>query len=197
MSKLSDIKSVWLKEVKDSLGEAGDQSLYESLLNLVGALRLQKKKAFNRFLPLGEYFGDRWLRAQHYGFGEGSSIYDSAVVIGDVQVGENTWIGPNTLLDGSGGLEIGSNCSISAGVQLYSHDSVEWAVSGGDADYEYASTCVGNNSYIGPNSIVTKGVKIGNGCIIGAQSFVCSDVADGQKVAGAPAKPIISRKDDV
>ncbi len=141
-------------------------------------------------MPFGEYFGDRWLRAANYGFDEGSSIYDSAVVIGDVKVGKNTWIGPNTILDGSGELSIGSLCSISAGVQLYSHDSVDWATSGGQASYTYARTSVGDNTYIGPNTIITKGVSIGRGCIIGAQSFVNDDVADGQKVAGSPAQLI-------
>ena len=34
-------------------------------------------------------------------------FYDSVLVIGDVQVGKNTWIGPFVVLDGSGGLEIG------------------------------------------------------------------------------------------
>ena len=29
------------------------------------------------------------------------------MIIGDVKVGKNTWIGPNVILDGSGGLEIG------------------------------------------------------------------------------------------
>ena len=50
-----------------------------------------------------------------------------------VTVGAGTWIGPNTLLDGTGGLSIGASCSISAGVQIYTHDSVMWALSGGTA----------------------------------------------------------------
>jgi len=194
MVKQSSNKSEWLRVLKNSLGEILDQEFYENFVEIVDALRAHKKTAFNRFLPLGEYFGDRWDRAFEYGFGEGSSIYDSAVVIGNVQVGDDTWIGPNTLLDGSGGLTIGSNCSISAGVQLYSHDSVEWATSGGEVEYQYESTQVGDNTYIGPNSIIAKGVTIGTGCIIGAQSFVNSDVADGQRVAGTPAKILMSQK---
>jgi acetyltransferase-like isoleucine patch superfamily enzyme len=194
MAKQPSNKLEWLRAVKNSLGEVLEQDFYENLVEIVDVLRRQKKSAFNRFLPLGEYFGDRWARALEYGFGKGSSIYDSAVVIGDVQVGVDTWIGPNTLLDGSGGLTIGSNCSISAGVQVYSHDSVDWAISGGSASYKYTNTRIGDNTYIGPNSIISKGVTIGSGCIIGAQSFVNSDVADGQRVAGTPAKILMSRK---
>lgn len=146
------------------------------------------KSKFNRVLPFGDYFSDRWEKATYLGFGKGSSIYDSSLVLGNVLVGENTWIGPFTILDGSGGLKIGSNCSISSGVQIYSHDSVKWAVSGGQEKYEYAPTEIGDNCYIGPNVIISKGVKLGNQCIVGANSFVNASFPTGSKIAGNPAK---------
>ena len=92
---------------------------------------IEVAKEWNRGLPFADYLIDRFDRAKSLGFAEGSSIYDSVLVLGGVKVGSHTWIGPFSILDGSGGLEIGSYCSISAGVQIYSHDSVEWAVSGG------------------------------------------------------------------
>lgn len=132
---------------------------------------------------------DRWEKAQMLGFGEGTSIYDSSVVIGDVRVGSNTWIGPFTVLDGSGGgLSIGDNCSISAGVQIYTHDTVSRALSGGMDPICQAPTWVGSNCYFGPNAIISKGVKIGNGCVIGANSFVNCDVPDGYRAYGTPAR---------
>lgn len=131
---------------------------------------------------------DRWERAEALGFGKGSSIYDSAIVLGDVKVGENTWIGPNVVLDGSGGLEIGSNCSISAGVQIYSHDSIQWAISGGKGNYEYAKTIIEDNCYIAPNVIVQKGITIGKGSVIGAISFVNKDIPTGSKAFGTPVE---------
>src|SRR5580765_5458635 len=110
---------------------------------LLGALRAfwrkrrrEVAKRWQRTLPFGDYVVDRWEKARALGFGEGASIYDSALVIGDVKVGEQTWIGPGVVLDGSGGLSIGAYCSISAGVQVYSHDSVEWATSGGEKAIE-------------------------------------------------------------
>src|SRR5687768_10876088 len=90
---------------------------------------------YKRVLPLNELLTDRWEKASYLGFGKGTSIYDSSIVLGDVKIGANTWIGPFTILDGSGGLTIGSNCSISAGAQLYTHDSVKWATSGGKESY--------------------------------------------------------------
>lgn len=148
------------------------------------------KAKFNRVLPSNELFTDRWEKAKYLGFGKGTSIYDSSLVIGDVKVGGNTWIGPFTILDGSGGLEIGDNCSISASVQIYSHDSVQWAISGGKESLGYAKTKIGNNCYIGPGTIISKGIAIGDGVLVGANSFVNQNLLSHKKYAGNPAKEI-------
>ena len=150
--------------------------------------RREVESSFKRTLPFADYIVDRWEKATELGFGEGTSIYDSVLVLGDVKVGNNTWIGPFVVLDGSGGLAIGSNCSISAGVQIYSHDSVKWAISNGTVGYEYAKTSIGNNCYIGPNTIIAKGVSIGDGCVIGANSLVLVDISSGNKAYGSPCR---------
>ncbi len=62
---------------------------------------------FRRYVSLGDLLIDRWETAAHYGFGEGTSCCDNVLIIGDVSVGQNTWIGPNCILDGIGGLQIG------------------------------------------------------------------------------------------
>lgn len=164
--------------------------LLEQLRALFFARRAEVDAEYRRTLPFGDYISDRWEKARTLGFGEGTSIYDSAHVFGDVKVGAGSWIGPFTILDGSGGLEIGSNCSISAGVQIYSHDTVDWAVSGGQAPYAYAATRIGNNCYIGPNTVIAKGVTIGAGCIIGAGSLVLSNIQAGQKAYGSPCRTV-------
>jgi len=165
-----------------------------NLFILIEQLKVELNKKFsvelNRSLPFTDLLFDRWERAQLLGFGNKSSVYDSSYIFGDVYVGENTWIGPFTILDGSGGLKIGSNCSISASVQIYSHDSVKWATSGGTEPYEYESTVIEDNCYIGPNSIISKGVKIGHNSIIGANSFVNKSFPPYSKIAGTPAKII-------
>lgn len=157
---------------------------------LWAARRAYVAARFDRTLPFGDYIVDRWEKARSLGFGEGTSIYDNALVLGPVTVGAHTWIGPNVVLDGSGGLAIGSHCSISAGVQIYSHDTVEWALSGGTAPYAHAPTRVGDRCYIGPNTVIAKGITIGDGCVVGAASVVLSDVPTGSRVAGAPARPL-------
>ncbi|MCK4624099.1 MAG: acyltransferase [Phycisphaerae bacterium] len=155
-------------------------------------MRLQQivQEQWDRSLPLGDYLVDRWEKARMLGFGEGSSVYDSCLLLGDVKVGEHTWIGPFTVMDGSGGLEIGSYCSISAGVQIYTHDTVQWALSGGKALPERAATRIGSYCYLGPNAIVTKGITIGDSCVIGANSLVLEDIPPGSKAFGTPCKVV-------
>mgnify|MGYP000392139441 CR=1 FL=1 len=162
--------------------------IYELLNELKNSLDKEFLEQFKRSLPLNELLVDRWERASFLGFGEGTSVYDSSLIFGNVSVGKNTWIGPFTILDGSGGLIIGDNCSISAGVQIYSHDSVKWAISGGKENYEYKLTKIGNNCYIGPNVIISRGVVLGDGCIVGANSFVNKSFPPGSKIAGNPAR---------
>ena len=154
------------------------------------SLQKKKKRKYNRYLPFGELLIDRTKKASLLNFGEGTTIHDSSYVYGEVAVGKNTWIGPFTILDGSGGLKIGSNCSISTGVQIYSHDTISWATSGGEKPYEYAPVVIEDNCYIGPNSIIQKGITIKKGTIVGANSFVNEDFSEGSKIAGNPAKLI-------
>ena len=163
-------------------------SLIDQLRTLWRERRQEVDARFGRTLPFGDYVVDRWEKARALGFGEGASIYDSALVIGDVKVGEQTWIGPGVVLDGSGGLSIGAYCSISAGVQIYSHDSVAWATSGGEKEIERAATRIGDRCYIGPNTIIAKGISIGDGSVVGAGSVVLSDIPANTTAAGAPCK---------
>lgn len=166
------------------------EQLLNNLRDLWRARRREVDAKYHRTLPLADYVVDRWEKARELGFGEGTSIYDSVLVLGEVEVGHDTWIGPFVVLDGSGGLRIGSNCSISAGVQIYSHDTVAWAVSGGVEKVHRASTRIGNNCYLGPNTIVAKGVTIADGCIVGANSLVLCDLPTGVKAFGTPCRVV-------
>lgn len=165
----------------------------EDLLDrIVAEIRLKRQKLrenFNRHVSVPDLLYDRWETAKFYGFGEGSSCYNNVLIIGDVKVGKNTWIGPNVVLDGSGGLEIGDFVSISAGAQIYTHHTVQWSTSLGVAAVDRAQTKIGNGVYIGPNSIIQMGVTIGDRVVIGAMSFVNCDIEAGERVFGSPARP--------
>ncbi|MCA0431130.1 MAG: acyltransferase [Bacteroidetes bacterium] len=145
---------------------------------------------YNRSLPMADHVNDRWERAQRLGFGKGSNIYDSSYVIGDVKVGENCWIGMFTILDGSGGLSIGNQCTISAGVHIYSHDNVKATLSNNKLPIERLPVYIGNNVYVGPHSVISKSVTLGDFVVVAAQSFVNKSFPDFAIIAGTPAKHI-------
>lgn len=139
---------------------------------------------------MADHFVDRWEKARWLGWGEGSSVYDSCLILGEVRVGADTWVGPFTVLDGSGGLEIGDHCSISAGTQIYTHNTVAASLSGGRDAIERRATRIGSRCYIGPNVIITMGVTIGDGSVIGANSLVMEDVPAGMRAWGTPCRVI-------
>lgn len=162
----------------------------DELRELHRRLDAELRERWQRSLPLDELLSDRWERARELGFGEGASIYAASYVYGDVSVGAGTWIGPFTVLDGTGGLTIGSTCSISAGVQIYTHDTVQWALSGGEADYERSPVRIGDRCHIGAQTVIGPGVTIGNRCVIGAGSFVNRDIDDDSVAVGTPCRVV-------
>lgn len=176
------------KKYLENQGELNKQFNTINELNLV--LEQVFLNDFNRSLPMADHINDRWERAKRLGFGEGTNIYDSSYVIGEVKVGKNCWIGMFTILDGSGGLKIGNNCTISAGVHLYSHDNVKATLSNNKLPIERMPVNIGDNVYIGPHSIISKNVTLGNFVVVAAQSFVNKSFPNNAIVAGTPAKQI-------
>lgn len=54
---------------------------------------------------------------------------------------------------------------------------------------------IGNNVFVGAETVILPGVRIGNNVIIGANSTVTSDVPDNMVVVGSPAKILCSLKE--
>jgi serine acetyltransferase len=114
-----------------------------------------------------------------------------AWVTGDPEIGDGTWVGPFTLLDGSGGLRIGAGCDISAGAQIYTHSTARRCVS--ERAYnvvDRARTTLGDHVFVGAGAVILMGATIGDGAVIGAGAVVTEDVAPYTVVAGVPARPI-------
>ena len=167
------------------------KKLWNSLVELHHFCRNRTRTDYSRINPFYEDLFEWSERAEYWtGKKNGTTIYNSATLIGDVRIGAHCWIGPFCMLDGGGGLSIGDHCSVSTGCQLISHDSVKWALSGGKMDYEYAGIRIGDCCFFGAQAIVTKGVTIGNHCLIGAGTVVTSDVDDFSIVGGVPARKI-------
>ena len=92
-------------------------------------------------------------------------------------------------------VQIGNHVEITHGVRILTHDGGMWifrdADPGRTSDY-FAPVIIGNNVFIGINTIILPGVVIGSNVVIGAGSIVTRDIPDNQIVAGVPAKIIKS-----
>lgn len=144
---------------------------------------------WNRVLPTNELFFDRWEKAKYIHCEEGANIYDSSVIMGNVRIGKNVWIGPFTMIEGiNGNIVIGDNCNISSGVHIYTHDAALHVVSEGKIPFKSGDVFIGDNTYIGSMTIIKENVTIGNNCIIGANSFINKDIPNNYVAFGTPAK---------
>lgn len=149
------------------------------------------RERYDRSLPLEELVFDRWERAADLGFGDRASIYHNAYVFGEVHAGADTWIGPMVMLDGSGGrVGIGEWCCISAGVHVYTHDTVQRSLTGGRAAASAAPVSIGDRTYVGAQVVVLPGVVIGDECVIGAGSLVNRDIPSHSIAVGTPARVV-------
>lgn len=84
-------------------------------------------------------------------------------------------------------LTIGDNVTIAPRVHILCHDASTKTF----LNYtKIGRVTIGNNVFIGAESVILPNVKIGNNVIIGANSTITRDVPDGVVVAGNPAKII-------
>ena len=121
---------------------------------------------------------------------------------GVIDIGENTFVGASHLVC-SRSIEIGDDVLISWGCVITDHNShsvkfserkddvFEWY--NGRKDWTHIvskSIQIKNKAWIGMNSIILKGVTVGEGAIVGAGSVVTKDVPAWSIVAGNPARVI-------
>lgn len=125
------------------------------------------------------------------------TYHESAWVTGDPDIGEGTWIGAFTVIDGSGGLRIGAGCDIACGVQIYTHDTVRRCVTGrAHPHVDRAPVTIGDRVFVGANAVILRGVTIGDGSVVAAGAVVTADVPARTAVAGVPARPFGTVADD-
>ena len=97
---------------------------------------------------------------------------------GDVPLimGDNVMVGPNVVIDTS----------------RHNHDRLDLPMK--EQGLSYEPITVGDDVWIGSNAVITCGVTIGRGSIVGAGAVVTRDVEEFSIVGGVPAKPIHERK---
>ena len=126
------------------------------------------------------------------------------------------YIKRNTIIQGSGLLEIGENSYISSFCVIGVNEKIVLGrdvmiadcVSLRDTNHEFVRTdiaiakqgmntapiFIGDDVWIGHGAVITQGVTIGTGAIVAANAVVTKDVAPYTIVGGVPAKLIRSRK---
>jgi len=164
--------------------------LLNSLKSIHEKLRNETYSKYKRINPFVEDLFEWNERGYFWSKDKTITIYNSTTVVGNVVIGSRTWIGPFCSIDGTGGLEIGNNCSIATGCQISTHDTVKWALSNGEENYEYSPIRIGNCCFLGAHSIVTKGVSIGDHCLVAAGSVVTNDIPSFSIVGGIPGRVI-------
>ena len=120
-----------------------------------------------------------------------------------VKIGEYTDIQPHTIIWGGGLTIIGDRVSTGPGTVFlsatYSHKEAGLkmvdGMNEGESKILGGRLTVGNDVYIGANSTIMP-VNLGEGCVIGAGSFVNKDTEPYGIYAGSPAKKIGERPRD-
>ncbi len=130
--------------------------------------------------------------------GKNLLIYPNVFIIFShkISVGNRVAINVGTYLDGRGEIEIGNNVMIGPGVIIssadHSFDQVDVPMC--NQDIRYGKIIIKDDVWIGANSTIANGVKIGEGTVIVAGSFVNSDLPPYSIVSGIPAKVVSFRK---
>ena len=117
------------------------------------------------------------------------------------KIGENTYIykSYNSIIDVNNAryISIGDNCLITEGVVILGHDYSYAVIANkyNDIVKKQRKTIIGNNVFIGVNSIILMGGVIGDNSIIGAGSVVSGKLEGNAVYAGNPAKKVCSLSD--
>jgi UDP-perosamine 4-acetyltransferase len=144
------------------------------LANGVGSIGVTdaRRKLFTRFDSAGFQFP--------------TLIDPDACVDDDVQLGAATQILRCAVVQP--GVRIGRNCIINTGAIIDHECSIEDHVHIAPGSTLSGATQVGEGTHIGTAAVVRQGIRIGANCVIGAGSVVVSDIADGRKAWGVPAR---------
>ena len=108
----------------------------------------------------------------------------------NIEVGKNFYANYNCTILDVGKVTIGDNCMFAPNVAIYTAGHPIHPDSR-NSMYEYGiPVSIGDNCWLGGNTIVCPGVKIGNNVVIGAGSVVTKDIPDWPIAAGNPCRVI-------
>lgn len=107
---------------------------------------------------------------------------------------DEVFIGSGTEFNIKSLVEIGNHSLIASGCRFIDHDhGYDMGVIIKHQECKSSPIIIGNNVWIGANSIILKGVNIGSGAIIAAGAVVNKSIPENEIWGGVPAKKIKSR----
>nr|WP_313779654.1 sugar O-acetyltransferase [Allomuricauda onchidii] len=113
----------------------------------------------------------------------------------NISIGENTFVNTNCMFLDNNKIIIGKNGLIAPYVQIYTTDhplKVSERIIGNGNQTRYLTSTkpvkIGDNVWIGGNSVIFPGVTIGNNVTIGAGSVVTKNIPDNVLAFGNPCK---------
>ena len=108
----------------------------------------------------------------------------------NIFVGKNCFINYNCTILDNGKVRMGDNCMLAPNVSIYTAGHALYPDSR-NLGYEYGiDVTIGNNVWIGGNTVILPGIKIGDNVVIGAGSVVTKDIPAWSFAAGNPCKVI-------
>ena len=127
-----------------------------------------------------------------------SFVHPTAVIIGDVIIGKNVYIGPNASLRGDfGRLIIKDGANVQDNCVMHGFPQFDTVIeeNGHIGHGAILHGChIKRNALVGMNSVVMDGAVIGENSIVGACAFVKADAIfpDNSLIVGTPAKVLRS-----
>lgn len=108
----------------------------------------------------------------------------------NIEVGRNFFANYNCTMLDVAKITIGDNCFMASNVAVYTAEHPIHPDSR-NSMYEYGiPVTIGDNVWIGGNTVICPGVTIGSNCVIGAGSVVTRDIPDWSVAAGNPCRVI-------
>lgn len=98
-------------------------------------------------------------------------------------IGNNSSINCNNMIACHERVEIGNDVQLSPNVQIYDHDHDFRAEGGVKAGkFKTSPVIIGNNVWIGANTVILRGTEIGDNCVIGAGCVIKGKYEDGSVI---------------
>ena len=108
----------------------------------------------------------------------------------NIFVGKNCFINYNCTMLDNARITMGDNCLLAPNVSIYTAGHTLYPDLR-SMSYEYGvAVTIGDNVWIGGNTVICPGVHIGSNCVIGAGSVVTKDIPDWSLAAGNPCRVI-------